>query len=432
MGRTLFTNARLLDPATGLDATGGLAVSDGRIAAIYRDEDPTPQSGDQVFDLRGQWLVPGLVDLRCALREPGFEHKEDIHSGLRAAAAGGFTAVCATPDTSPVTDRAAVVVQVLDRARTANGARLLPVAAATKGLDDERMAPIGELVDMGCVAVSQGEEPIGSARLMRRILEYASGFDVPVFSSPIEPSLKGLCDEGPWSTRLGLSGSPAAAEVIAASRDITLAELTGGRLHLSRVSTGATLELVRAAKARGVPVTCDVTAHHLHLTTEALSGFDPNTRVWPPLRSAEDRDALRAGLADGTVDAVCTDHQPHHAEDKAREFSVALSGVSALETTLSLVMDLVSQGAVDALRAIDLLSSGPSRVLGRDGFEFTEGAVADLTVIDPEGAWCVGRDTLKSRGTNTPFLGRNLKGQATMTMVDGVMVHQLTDGSPAS
>ncbi|MDP6946096.1 MAG: dihydroorotase, partial [Myxococcota bacterium] len=351
MGRTWLTSARLLDPGRRLDCEGSVAVTDGTITAIVEGtSSPPAEAGDTVLDLAGAWLVPGMVDLRCALREPGYEYKEGIHSGLRAAAAGGFTTVCSTPDTNPVTDCAAVVAQVLERARTAGGARLLPTGAATRGLDDESLAPIGELTEAGCVAITQGGAPISSARLMRRLLEYCLAFDVTVMSSAFENSLTGLCTEGPWSTRLGLPASPAAAEAIGIARDLVLAELTGGRLHLTRVSTAAGVDLIREAKQRGVPVTCDTTAHHMVLTTASLVDFDPNTKVWPPLRSEEDRAAVVDGVAEGVIDAIVSDHQPHHAEDKAREFQAAATGISSVETALSNVLGLVADGALTAAR----------------------------------------------------------------------------------
>ena len=422
MTRTLLKNAHLLDPSRQLDEQGAVLIDGAHVQAVFPGDTGAEVTADEVIDLKGAWVCPGLVDLRCSLREPGFEHKEDIHSGLRAAAAGGFTAVCAMPDTDPVTDSAAVVAQIAARADSAKGARLLPVGAATAGLLGENLAAIGELTSSGCVAITQGERPIGSARLMRRLLEYALAFDVTVMSSAFEDSLRGLCTEGPWSTRLGLPSTPAAAEAIGIARDLTLAELTGGRLHLSRVSTAAGVALIKAAKERGVRVTCDATAHHLTLTTADLASFDPNTKVWPPLRSAEDRDALIAGVAAGVIDGICSDHQPHHAEDKAREFQIAATGISALETTVSNVLALVAKGQLNAAQAITALAIKPRGVLGLPPVGLFEGSMADLSVIDASQTWLPGRGTLKSRATNSPFLGQVLKGRAVLTMVGGVVV----------
>ena len=427
MKRTLLTGARLLDPGRELDTQGSVLVAGDTIEAVICGDTPADVQADETIDLNGAWLTPGLLDLRCSLREPGFEYKEDIHSGLRAAAAGGFTAICAMPTTDPVTDNAAVVAQVTARAASANAARLLPVGAATSGLNDENLAPIGELTDAGCVAFTQGEHPIASARLMRRLLEYCLAFEAPVMSSAFEDSLRGLCTEGEWSTRLGLPSTPAAAETIGIARDIALAELTGGRLHLTRVSTEAGVDLVRAAKARGVTVTCDTTAHHMLLTTAALATFDPNTKVWPPLRGESDRAAIVAAVEDGTIDAIVSDHQPHHNEDKAREFQIAATGISALETVVPNVLGLVASGALSAHRAISALTDGPRNAFGQAAVGLFEGSTADITALAPKTTWLPGRRTLESRASNSPFIGQPLKGRASMTMVGGNVVWRAQD-----
>lgn len=435
-GRLILSGGRLLDPEAGLDEPGSVVIEDGRVAAIVRAGDGTldRQPNDDLRELNGAWITPGLVDLRASLREPGFEHKETIATGLRAAAAGGFVAVCAMPDTLPVLDGEAAVRQVLTTAAAQTpgfdgrgGARVLPVGAATKGLDGDHLAPMGELAEAGCVAITQGERPISSARLMRRVLEYASIFDLPVMSSAIEPTLRGLCDEGPWSTRLGLSSNPAAAEVIAVARDLALAELTGGRLHLNRLSCRGAVELVARAKERGVPVTCDVTAHHLTLTSAALVDYDPNMLVWPPLRSEDDREALREGLASGIIDAVASDHQPHHIEDKTRELCEAAVGISGLETVLPLLLALVRAGALSERRLVDALAGGPRRALGIAGARsglggLAVGASADLTVIAPEASWIPDAASLLSMGKNSPFIGQVMTGRAALTLVGGAVV----------
>ncbi len=428
--RIFLKSERLLDPSRDLDAPGTVVVEAGRIVAVASGGDAPPEAGpnDTVEDLGRAWLAPGLIDLRCCLAEPGFEHREDIHSGLTAAASGGFTAVCATPDTDPVTDSAAVVRQILERAATAGGARLLPVGAATAGLGDEMLAPMAELQDAGCVAVSQGELPISRARLMRRVLEYARCFDLPVMVTAVEPSLTGLCDEGEWSTRLGLPATPAAAEAIAVGRDLALAELTGGRLHLQRLTTAAAVGLVEAARDRGVRVTCDVTAHHLTLTTAALEGYDTNARVWPPLRSAADRDALRSALGRGVIDAVVSDHRPHLREDKARPYVDAATGISALETVVPLVLARVAAGDLTPLGAVRALSLGPASVLGMAPNGLVEGAEADLTALEPTRSWIPDRQSMRSRSINSPLLGSPLRGQAVLTMVGGTIVARADDG----
>ncbi|MCB9728674.1 MAG: dihydroorotase [Deltaproteobacteria bacterium] len=420
-GRTWLVGGHLVDFERGIDGAGAVAVEGGRIVEVVLGP-ATPGPDDAVEELDGAWLVAGMTDLRCALREPGYEEKETVSSGLRAAAAGGFTQVCATPDTQPVVDRAAVVAEVLALAKDARAARLLPVGAATLGLRHETLAPVGELHASGCVALSTGEHPVGSAGFMRRLLEYADGFGLTVLTAPAEPTMTGICDEGTWSTRLGLPETPAAAEAIAVSRDLLLAELTGARLHLQRLSTAAAVELVRQAKARGVPVTCDVTPHHLHLGASALATYDPNLKVRPPLRSEADRRALREALADGTVDAVASDHQPQHLEDKSQEFERAATGMSSVETALSLVLALVAEGELTRARAMALLSTGPRRVLGLGGGGLTVGEAADLTAIDPGHTWIPSAGTLLSRGHNTPWLGQALRGRAILTMVGGDVV----------
>lgn len=427
MKRTLLTGARLLDPGRGLDTNGSVLIEGDTIAAVTPGASSSDHQADEVIDLAGAWLTPGLLDLRCSLREPGFEHKEDIHSGLRAAAAGGFTAICAMPDTDPITDNAAVIAQIKARAASAKGARLLPVGAATAGLNDDSLASIGEMTEAGCVAFTQGERPIASARLMRRLLEYCLAFEVPVMSSAFEDSLRGLCTEGEWSTRLGLPSTPAAAEAIGIGRDIALAELTCGRLHLTRVSTAAGVALIRDAKARGVSVTCDTTAHHMNLTTAALAAFDTNTKVWPPLRSEADRDAVVAAVEDGTIDAIVSDHQPHHSEDKAREFQIAATGISALETVAPNVLGLVASGALSTARAITALTDGPRAALGLPPVGLFEGSAADITVLDPTSTWLPGPRTFESRATNSPFIGQLMKGRAALTMVGGDVVWRARD-----
>ncbi len=430
MGRLIVENGRLLDPSRALDTPGSVVIDDGRIRAVVPASDGpiSAEPGDERIDVEGAWISPGFLDLRASLREPGFEQKEDIHTGLRAGAAGGFTAVCALPDTNPVMDRPAVVLQVLERAASAQGARLLPVAAATRGLDDEHLAPIGELAQAGCVAVTQGEKPIASPRLMRRVLEYCGGFELPVFSSAVDPGFPGLCDEGIWSTRLGLPSSPAAAEIMAVARDLALAELTGQRLHLSRVSTVGSLELIARAKERGVPVSCDVTAHHLALTTAALADYDPNTRVWPPLRSEEDVAALRGALSSGLIDAVVSDHQPHHIEDKAHEFPIAASGISALETVVPILLERVAAGDLSPLELTQLLCVGPMSCLGLEQQGLADGHMADLSIIDPNRSWTVTADTMVSRGKNSPFLNTTFQGRASLTIVAGQALYR----APAS
>lgn len=424
MTRQILQGGVLLDPASAYEGPADVAIDDGKVTAIARTGDGgiSPQPGDVVTDLDGAWIVHGLVDLNASLREPGFEGQETIKTGLAAAAKGGITAVCAFPDTDPVMDSAAVVTQVLGMAQRANGARLLPVGAATQGLAGESLAPFGDLGDHGCLAVTQGDTPLASARMMRRALEYALGFDMLLIHHATDPSLGGLCHEGVWSTRLGLAATPGAAELIAIERDLALAELTGGRLHLTKVSTAAGLRAISIGKERGINVTCDVSAHHLHLQVEAVSGYDPNYKVWPPLRDAQDVEACRQGVATGLVDAIVSDHRPVHLQDKAHEFVNAAFGISGLETLLPLVLRLVGGGSLTPLQAIGALSAGPRRVIGHGGDGLTLGSDADLTVIDPNIAWTLNEASMVSKGRNTPFIGQTFQGMALQTMVAGTTV----------
>jgi dihydroorotase len=419
MGRLVLTGGVLVDPGRGLDGPATVVVEADRVAAIIPGNGLRTTPDDTILDLGGAWLCPGFVDLRATLAEPGFEHREDLATGLAAAAAGGFTAVACQPTTHPALDNEAVVSHLLGRAAQVGGARLLPVGAATQRLENEALAPYGELRDAGCVAVSQGERPVTTAGLMRHVLEYASIFDLPVISAALDPTLAGVCQEGVWSTRLGLPPSPAAAEVVAVARDIALAELVGARLHLSRISTRAALELVARAKDRGLPVTCDVTPHHLLWTVERLAGYDPAFKVAPPLRDEADVAALREGIRSGVVDAIATDHQPAHAEEKAQEFDRAATGVAGLETALSMVLALWRQGVIDRRTLVARLSLGPQRVLGHAGGALEPGAPADLVAIDPELSWIVEPRALRSRAGNVPCQGEVLRGRAVRTWVAG-------------
>lgn len=426
MTRRALRGARLVDPTAGLDERGTIVVENGRITALHPPDEEV--DAEVVDELQGCWVLPGLVELRCHLGEPGLEHREDLRSGLRAAAAGGYTTVCPTPDTAPPIDRAAVVAQLLDRRRELPGPRLQPAGAATAGLQHRELAPMGELAEAGCVAFATGEHPVADAERLRRVLEYARSFDRPLLSAPGEPTLSGLCDEGRWSSRLGLAPEPATAEVLGAHRELALAELTGHRLHLHRLSTAEALALVERARARGAPVSCDVTPHHLHLTAASLASYDPATRIRPPLRAERDRDALRDALSRGPVDAVSSDHRPRHAEESLRPFAEIPPGVGGLETTLPLMLALVREAVITPWRLVELLSAGPRRILGLPAAGLRAGDPADLTALDPEAPWTPDERTLHSRGRNTPFRGTALQGRARLTLVDGAPVHDLVEG----
>ncbi len=417
----LLKNGRLIDPAAGVDQRGDLLVIDGRIAPLH-----SAGGRVEVLDLAGRWIVPGLIDMHVHLREPGEEYKEDIVSGTRAAAAGGFTAVACMPNTRPVNDCGAVTAMIRKRAGQAF-ARVYPIGAISKGSRGESLAEFADMKDAGIVGVSDDGLPVVNSQLMRRALEYAADHHLCVISHSEETSLSrgGAMNEGEVSTRLGLRGIPTAAESIMVYREIALAEYTGLPIHIAHVSTAMSAQLIRAAKERGVPVTAETTPHYLTLTEEAVAGYDTNAKMNPPLRSAEDRDEIRRGLADGTFDAVATDHAPHSILEKEVEFDLAANGIIGLETAVPLVLDLVRRGFIDAGRFVELLSVNPAAILGVEGGNLAEGSPADITVIDPDITYELTAETILSKGKNSPFLHQPLQGRAVLTMVGGRITHNL-------
>jgi len=422
--RLVVSKGRVIDPVSRLDATLDILVEDGRIAAVGPE---LSASGVTILDASGRVVVPGLIDMHVHLREPGFEHKETIESGTAAAAAGGFTAVVAMANTSPVNDTAAVTEYVRRRSAEAGKATVFPVGAITKGLEGKCLAEIGELVNAGVVAVSDDGHPVENPLLMRRAMEYSTLFDVPIIEHCETPELHpgGSMHEGFWSTCLGLRGIPAASEEIAVRRNVALAELTGARLHVAHLSTRGALQAVREAKRKALPVTCEVTPHHLLLTDEAVRGYDTNTKMMPPLRSEEDRQALWEGLADGTVDAIATDHAPHHLDDKCVEYDKAAFGVVGLETAVPLCLDrLVDKKIISLSRLVELLSSNPARILGLPKGSLAVGADADITILDLERTSTVRPERFQSKGRNTPFAGWELRGGPVVTVVGGRIVWQ--------
>lgn len=412
---------RLLDPRRGVDEETDVLVADGKVAEIGRG---LARSGARVIEGKGRLLVPGLVDIHAHLREPGEEYKEDIASASAAAAAGGFTAVCAMPNTKPVNDCRAVTELVRNRAREVGGVRIYPIGAITKGLKGEALTEIGELVDAGAVALSDDGRPVMNAAIMRFALEYARGFGLTVVQHAEDLHLTegGSMHEGACSTRAGLRGQPGQAEDVMVARDLALVELTGARYHVAHISTARSIELVRDAKRRGLPVTCEVTPHHLTLTDEACLGYDTSTKVNPPLRTARDVEAAIAGLVDGTIDAIATDHAPHSDVEKHVEYDCAAFGMIGLETALGLVLRLVAQGKLDLRTAIERLTSGPARVLGLPGGSLEVGGPADLTLIDLDKAWTVDPAALRSKSKNTPVAGWELRGKAVLTVVGGRVI----------
>jgi dihydroorotase len=419
----LLTNGRIIDPATGRDETGDLLIRDGHLADPGAD---VPDNA-RVVDVGGCWVVPGLIDMHVHLREPGQEYKEDIVTGTRAAAAGGFTGVACMPNTDPVNDCRAVTSLILERA--AQGfARVHPVGAISKKSRGESLAEFGELRDAGVVAVSDDGLPVRDSQLMRRALEYADDFGLVVISHSEEPTLsRGVMNEGAVSTRLGLKGIPAAAESIMVYREIALAEYTGKRVHIAHVSTAMSTDLIRAAKARGVRVTAETTPHYFTLTDEAVEGYNTNARMNPPLRSEADRQAILQGLADGTFDAIATDHAPHSILEKEVEFDLAMNGIIGLETSLPLALALVRDGVIDEKRLVELMSCNPARILGLAAGTLEKGAAADVTVINPELEFTYSEDQVVSKSRNSPFLDWKLKGRAVLTVMGGRITHSLLD-----
>ena len=426
MSRILIRGGRIVDPAAGRDGIADLLVEEGRIAGIGTGLDA---AGAEIVDAAGRLVFPGFIDLHVHLREPGFEYKESILSGAQAAAAGGFAAVCAMANTDPVNDHRTVTRWIADRAREAGFSRVHPIGAITKGLRGEELSEFGEMKEAGAVAVSDDGRWVANGSVMRRALEYATLFDLPVATHAEDGSLsgRGAMNEGRVSTRLGLSAQPGEAESTAVARDIALCELAGGRLHVCHVSMARSVALVREAKARGVRVTCEVTPHHLFLTDEevARSGFSTDTKVNPPLRGAREVEALHAGLVDGTIDSVATDHAPHHADEKAVDYESAPFGVIGLETAAALFHDrLVRPGTVTLARMVELFSSGPARTFSLPGGTLAESGVADVTIFDPSAEVEVDPRAFRSRARNTPFAGARLTGAVAATYVGGREVYR--------
>jgi dihydroorotase len=420
--RILITGGRVLDPASGRDEIATVTIEDGIITAI---ESPTSErdapDADVHIDASGQWVTPGFIDLRSHLREPGEEWKETVASAARAAVAGGYTAICAMPDTIPVNDEATVTIHVRQQGERTGLARILPVGATTQGLKGETLADMGDMKAAGAVAVSDGDHPVASARMMRRVMEYASTYKLPVMTCSYDASLAegGVMHEGLLSTRLGLAPIPAAAETIAVARDLELATLTGARVHLGRLSCADSLPLLRAAQKRGAAVTAEVTPHHLTMTETASADYDTNTRVVPPLRSERDRAALVAAVEEGLITCISTDHAPQNIADKELEFVYAAPGMVGLETAFSNVLSLIHAEELSVMAGIRALTLGPAEVLGLDLGRLAVGAVADIAVLDPNATWTVQEETLASQSFNTPLLGQELLGRASATIVGG-------------
>ena len=422
----LIRGGRVVDPEQGLDGRLDVLVAEGRVAEIGSDlplpKDPAPR----VVDAHGWIVAPGFIDMHVHFGEPGYEHRETIASGLAAAAAGGFTAVAMMPDTHPVHDTPTVTDFVLRRAGVACGTRLFPVGAVTAGFQGESLAEIGGMQRAGIVALSDCPQPVRSARLMRRAMEYGGMFGLPLLAHCEDPGLArgGVMHEGVASTVLGLPGVPAAAESTQVYRDIQLAALTGAHLHVQHVSSAETVSLLRRARDQGLSVTAETCPHYLMLTDEAVKGFDTNTKVNPPLRPLAERNAIRTGLREGVIDAIASDHLPQHVTDKEQDYLAAAAGMIGLETSVGVCMQLYHEGLLSLPQLIAAYTSRPARILGLPLGTLRIGQPADITLVDPEQKVEVHADALRSRSRNTPFLGWQLRGAATATIVGGRIIFE--------
>jgi dihydroorotase len=419
----LIRHGRVVDPANSVDAVQDVLVRDGRVERIGSDL-PAPD-GATILDATGKVVCPGFIDIHVHLREPGFEYKETVATGTRAAAAGGFTAVCCMANTHPVNDNRSITDYIRAKAATEGAVRVYPIGAVTRGLGGRDLAELAELAEAGCVAFSDDGKCVMNAALYRRAMEYTLPFGTPVISHAEDHDLAlgGAMHEGVVSTELGMPGVPAAAEDVMVARDILLAELTGAHVHIAHLSTAGAVRLVREARARGVHVTAEVTPHHLVLTDEAVRTFDPNTKMNPPLRSKRDAEALLEGLVDGTIDCIATDHAPHALSEKEGEFDLAASGIVGLETAVGLLMDrLVKPGLLPLSTLIARLSRDPARLFGLPGGSLAQGTPADLTLLDPAAEWMVDPARFESRSRNTPFGGWTLTGRPWKTIVGGRVV----------
>ena len=427
----LLRGGRIVDPSQRLDEVSDVLIRDGRIAAIGARIAEGAGSAE-VMDCSGLVVSPGFIDVHCHLREPGREDVETIATGARAAAAGGFTAVCAMPNTDPVTDNQAAVGFIVRQAQLANAARVYPIGAISVGQQGAKLAEFGEMVGAGAVAVSDDGKPVVSAHLMRTALEYARNFGIPVADHCEEPTLAagGAMNEGVMSARLGLKGIPSEAEEIMAIRDILLARRTGGHVHLCHMSTRGSVDLIRWGKERGINVTAEVCPHHISLSEEAVGGYNTNAKMNPPLRTPDDVEAMREAVRDGTIDVIATDHAPHHYDEKEREFADAPNGIVGLETALAVnVTWLVKPGIIDVATLVDKMSVAPARIFHLPGGTLRPGTAADVTVFNPAAAWTVDPGAFRSKGRNSPYAGMTLTGRVHYTLVGGEVAYDLRGGA---
>ena len=418
----IIKNGRVIDPGR-INGPADVLIENGAIAAVGAGL--KAPAGATVIDAAGKWVLPGFVDLHVHFREPGFEYKETIATGAAAAVAGGFTSVCCMPNTQPVNDNQSITEFILDKAKAAGLANVFPIGAITKGSEGKELAEFGDLKKAGCVAVSDDGKPVMNAMVMRRALEYARAFDLPVVDhcECTHLSEGGCMHEGQVATEMGLHGIPSASEDVMVARNLALAELTGGRLHLAHLSTTGSVRMVREAKARGIRVTAEACPHHFLLTEEAVREFNTNAKMNPPLRSRKDVEAIKAGLKDGTIDVIATDHAPHAPFEKEREFDSAPFGIVGLETAWGLALVLAEEGVLTVEQVVSALTIQPARAFGLAKGTLAAGADADVTIVDPEAHWIVDPGQFKSKGRNTPFAGWKLKGRVVSTLVGGRVVH---------
>jgi len=425
--RILIKGGRVIDPGR-VNGPADVLIENGKIVAVGQKLDPPAGKADPsttIIDARGKLVLPGLVDLHVHLREPGFEYKDTIQTGTAAAVAGGFTSVCCMPNTSPVNDNQSITEFILEQARLAGNAHVFPVGAITKGSEGKELAEIGELRHAGCVAISDDGQPVMNSLIMRRAMEYALAFDLPVIDhcEDLHLSEGGCMNEGLVSTQLGLPGIPSAAEDVMVARNLALAELTTARLHLAHLSTAGSVRMVRAAKSRGIRVTAEVCPHHFSLTEEAVRGFNTHAKMNPPLRTWQDVQAIKEGLRDGTIDVIATDHAPHAVQDKQQQFAAAPNGIVGLETALPLTLALVEEGFLSLEAAVAKLTTEPARAFGLSKGSLAPGADADVVMVDPEAQWEVDPARFRSKSRNTPFAGWKVKGRVITTIVAGRVVH---------
>ena len=414
----------VIDPANDQEALLDVLIEDGLIRAVDKPGSFLT-AGDTGIDASGCVVAPGFVDMHVHLREPGFEYKETVLTGARSAVAGGFTSIACMANTNPVNDNGSVTRYIIEKAQAANLARVFPIGALSKGLKGESLADIGEMVAAGAVAISDDGRPVMDSNLMRRALEYCAMFHLPisVHEEDLHLAAGGVMNEGPTSLRLGLKGIPNAAEDAMVARDIILARLTGGRLHIAHTSTRGAVALVRQAKAEGLPVTAEAAPHHFSLTEEAVEGYNTNAKMAPPLRQMDDVLAIKEGLRDGTIDAIATDHAPHHRDEKEVEFDHAANGIVGLETALPLTLRLVQDGVFSLADAVRKLACNPARILGLPHGTLSVGAAADIVVFAPTHSWQVAPEHLRSKSRNTPFGGWEMMGKVMTTLVGGKVVY---------